>query len=332
MPALLLNLTEDSRRRVFSEESWERLLSVAETVRFDPKTESESDFRVKLDTADAMLTCWGSRPLSATDLSGRTGRPLFVAHVAGSVRGVVSKDLLTAGVRLTQGAPAIALAVAHYTIGLISLALRQAYHRMQVLKGTAPKDSSPVPYYDLDGITVGLIGLSRVGTHTAELLRPFGSKVMAYDPYASSEKAASLGVELVADVDELLTRSQVVSLHAPVTDETRNLLDARRIALLKPGSVVINTARAALVDQDALFGRAIQGELEVYVDVTTPEPLPTDHPAWQSSHIFITPHIAGPTRQSLQRMADYAIAELERYFRGEPLLYEVTHERYDLLA
>jgi phosphoglycerate dehydrogenase-like enzyme len=332
MPKILLNLTDDSRRRVFHDESLARITALGECLPYNPKTESADQFRECLSEADAMLTCWGSRPLTADDLHVRRGTPLLVAHAAGSVRNFVPKDLLQQGVRLTQGAPAIALAVAQYTVGLMTLALRQAYYQMMVLKGTAEKNPIPPAYRDLEGLTVGLVGLSRVGTLTAELLRAYHCHILAYDPYCSPEKASTLGVELLSDLDTLLTRSEAISLHAPVTDETRNLIDARRIALMPPGTAFVNTARAALVDQDALFARAATGEIEVYVDVTTPEPLPRDHPAWQCPHIFITPHIAGPTRQTLNRMADYAISEIERYLQGKPLSYEVTYDRYDILA
>lgn len=332
MPTILLNLTDDSRRRVFPEETLTRLAALGECLPYNPKTESVAIFCERLQQADAMLTCWGSRPLTADDLLVRRGTPLLVAHAAGSVRTIVSKELLQQGVRLTQGAPAIAVAVAQYTVGLMTMALRQVYYRMQVLRGATERNPDITSYRDLEGLTVGLVGLSRVGTLTAELLRSYHCSVIAYDPYCSPEKAASLNVELLSDVDTLLTRSDVVSLHTPVTDETHNLIDARRIALMRPGTAFINTARAALVDQDALFARAMAGEIQAYLDVTTPEPLPPDHPAWQCPHIFITPHIAGPTEQSLLRMADYAISEMARYLEGKPLSYEVTYDRYDILA
>jgi phosphoglycerate dehydrogenase-like enzyme len=330
MPRILLNLNDT--RGVFTEEDHDRLSALGETLTFNPKTDAPDLFRERLAAADVMLTCWGSRALTLDDFPEGSPKSLLVAHAAGSVRGMVPKELLKRGVRLTQGAPAIALAVAHYTVGLTLMALRQAYYRMSVLRSGSKDYSQGTTYRDLQGLTFGIVGLSRVGTLVIPLLKPFEANVIAYDPYCTPEKAAALGVELVPDLDDLIRRSDVLSLHAPVTEETKNLIDTRRIGLLRPGSVVINTARAALVDQDALFARAMTGEIQAYLDVTTPEPLPPDHPAWQSSHIFITPHIAGPTQQSLRRMADYAISEMERYLSGQPLQYEVTYDRYDILA
>jgi phosphoglycerate dehydrogenase-like enzyme len=330
MPTILLNLNDI--RGVFTPEDRIRLVALGENIIFNPATDDAARFPELFAQADAMVTCWGSRALTLDDIPEPRSKPILVAHAAGSVRGIVPKALLQRSVRLTQGAPAIALAVAHYTVGLMLIALRQGFYRMSVLRSGSKDYSQATPYRDLQGLTVGLFGLSRVGTLVIPLLRPFEAKVIAYDPYATPEKAVALGVELVTDLDELISRSDVLSLHAPVTEETKNVIDARRIALLRPGSVFINTARAALVDQDALFARAMTGEIQAYLDVTMPEPLPPDHPAWQSPHIFITPHIAGPTQQSLRRMADYAISEVERYLSGEPLQYEVTYDRYDILA
>lgn len=332
MARILLNLTESSRRRVFGEgESLGRLFVLGEVFSFDPHKDDAASFPGLLAGADVMVTSWGSRKLTPEDWPGDRGRPLLVAHAAGSVRGVLAREMLARGVRVSQSAAAIAVAAAQYTVGLIILALRQAVARSAALRA-GERYHSAHPFQDLDGLTVGLVGLSQIGRRVPPLLAPFGCRILAYDPYAKSHDAAPLGVSLVPDLDALITASDVVSLHAPVTPETENLIDARRIALLRPGAVLVNTARPALVDQRALFARAQAGEIQAYLDVTAPEPLPPAHEGWSSPNIFITPHLAGPTRQSLARIARHVVDEVERFLRGEPLRAEVTLERYDSLA
>lgn len=333
MPTILLNLTEDTLHRVFTSTDLERLAAIGEVTRFNPKTDEGEHFKKLLGKADAVLTCWGSRAVTLADLpqEGRND-PLLVAHAAGSVRGILAKEVLAHNVRLTQGAAAMVPAVAQLTVGFMVMASRQLVFRSQTLASGSRDYSAVPPYRDLTGLTIGLVGLSRVGATVAGLLPAFGvGRILAYDPYTTPERAADLGV-LRTDLDTLLEESDVVSLHAPVTPETRGIVDARRVGLLRPGCAFINTARAELTDQGALFNRALRGEIQVYTDVTTPEPLPPGHEAWQSPHIFITPHVAGPTVQTLRRMATYAIDEIERFLFGQPLLHEVTPERYDLLA
>lgn len=329
---LLVNLADQPRlARMFLPADFERLARLGTLVRFDPATGDAGAFRRELARADTMLTCWGSRPLTPADWPAERDFPFLLAHAAGSVRGFVPREMLGPGLRVTQSAQAMAPAVAQWAVGLMLWALRQALARTEARKAGRRTDEN-VPYADLEGLTVGLVGLSQVGRRVPPLLAPFGvSEILAYDPYWSPQQAAQIGVTLMG-LDELIARADVVSLHAPVTDETRQMLDARRVGLLKSGAVVVNTARAALTDQDALFARAITGDIQVYVDVTHPEPLPPNHLAYQSPNIYVAPHIGGASTQALRRMATFAIDEIERFLQGLPLQGEVTPGRYDLLA
>ena len=333
MPHLLADLTASSKRRVFTSDDFSRLEGLADVTYFDKNETPEADYAALLQSADVLLTCWGSRPLTPAlwaEAERKANNPLLVAHAAGSVRGIVPKELLAqGGIRLTQGADAVAVAVAQYAVGLILMALRQAQFRAGEVR--AGREKPDAPYRELTGLSVGIVGLSRVGSLMPALLAPFNCRVFAYDPYCSPEKAAALNVELI-DLDDLIARCDAVSLHLPVTPETIGLLNAERVARLQTGSVLVNTSRPQVVEQDAVFARAQAGEIEYYTDVTHPEPLPPGHGAWNSSHIFITPHIAGPTVQTLRRMAAFALDEIERYVSGQPLKYEVTAARYDLLA
>ena len=136
---------------------------------------------------------------------------------------------------------------------------------------------------------------------------------------------AALGAEKV-ELDELLRRSDVVSLHAPSLPETQHLLDARRLALLRDGAILINTARGALVDGDALAAELVAGRIDAVIDTTDPEILPADSPLYELPNVFLTPHIAGAMGTETQRMADLALDEIERLAKGEPLAHEVRRE------
>ena len=335
MPTILINLPDDTIRRVFAAHDDFAVLRAAgaDITRFDPRTDDAANFPDRLARADAVLTGWGSRPITPGDLSGRDDRPLLIAHAAGSVRGVCPKETLNApGVRLTQSSAPMAVSVAQFTVGLMILGARQSLARAAALK-TGENYAGVFAYQDLTGLTIGLVGLSQVGRRVPPLLAPFApGAVLAYDPYASQEMARTLGVTLTPNVDDLLARSDIVSLHAPVTEETKGLLDARRVGLLRAGALVVNTARPQIVDQDALLARAGAGEIEYYTDVTTPEPLPPGHPAFASPHVFVTPHIAGPTRQTNEKIGRHAVAEIVRFLQNQPLETEVTADRYDVLA
>jgi phosphoglycerate dehydrogenase-like enzyme len=138
--------------------------------------------------------------------------------------------------------------------------------------------------------------------------------VSVFDPYLTDDDARDLGVRRV-ELDELMATSAVVSVHAPDIPETRHMIDARRLALLPDGATLINTARGALVDTDALVAELATGRIDAVLDVTEPEPLPADHPLWSLPNVLLTPHIAGSMGNELSRLGDNAVAEIEALAR-----------------
>jgi phosphoglycerate dehydrogenase-like enzyme len=136
------------------------------------------------------------------------------------------------------------------------------------------------------------------------------------------------GVEL----DELLAASDVVSLHAPSLPSTRHMLDARRLALLGDGATLINTARGALIDHDALVVELLTGRIDAVIDVTEPEVLPPDSPLYDLPNVVLTPHIAGALGVEIRRLGDSAVDEIERYAAGEPFAHPVTAADLERIA
>jgi phosphoglycerate dehydrogenase-like enzyme len=165
---------------------------------------------------------------------------------------------------------------------------------------------------------VGLVGLGRIGWYVAHYFREMGAEVVAYDKYCTEEKAAEIGVRLVS-LDELLKTADVVSLHLPVTDETRGMLGAKEFALIKDGAVFVNSARAALYDEEALVAELKKGRFTAYLDVFSREPLAMNHPFRSMGNVIITPHIAGSNATMFQMCGREAVETLRDYFAGKGL-------------
>ncbi|HYH28915.1 MAG TPA: NAD(P)-dependent oxidoreductase, partial [Pseudonocardia sp.] len=169
---------------------------------------------------------------------------------------------------------------------------------------------------ELRAATVGLVGLGAVGLRVAELLRAFGSRVLAHDPYTSPEAAERAGVRLV-DLPELLAGSDVVSLHARLTPETKQMIDEAALAAMRPGAVLVNTARGELVDTRALDAALASGHLHAAVlDVFDPEPPAPDDPLPRRPEVFATPHLAGASRQVAEESAARIAAEVGTVLAG----------------
>jgi D-3-phosphoglycerate dehydrogenase len=167
--------------------------------------------------------------------------------------------------------------------------------------GDAPAPDSVVR---LSNCTLGLVGFGRIGRRVARKAQAFGLTVVAHDPFATPAVAEAAGVELLA-LDELLQRSDCLSLHVPLTPETRHMIGARELALLKPGATVVNIGRGGLVDEDALIATLESGHVAgAALDVTEIEPLPLDSPLLEAPNVILTPHVAW--------VSDVALADLRR--------------------
>ncbi|NUO36458.1 MAG: hydroxyacid dehydrogenase, partial [Dermatophilaceae bacterium] len=172
------------------------------------------------------------------------------------------------------------------------------------------------------GRRVGVVGASRIGRRLLDLLRPFDLRPSLTDPYVDEAEAAALGVPLLP-LDDLLRTSHIVTLHAPSTPETRHLMGRRELALMPDGAVLINTARGALVDHDALTAELRTGRLSAILDVTDPEPLPPGSPLYDLPNVFVTPHLAGSQGNEVARLGSVVAQEADRFVRGEELAYAV---------
>ncbi len=172
------------------------------------------------------------------------------------------------------------------------------------------------PLIELDGLTMGVVGLGRIGRAVCELAGAFGLDVVACDVAPPDDPPA--GVRMV-DLDELLASADVVSLHCPLTDDTAGMIDAGRLTTMKPGAMLINTARGALLDgravADALNARRLGGAA---VDVLTDEPPAPDDPLLTAKNCIVTPHIAWATLAARRRLLDTAVANVAAFIAGRP--------------
>ena len=318
-PALTPNL--------FTAEHLARLATLADVPDATPLTRFDDARATELlARAEILLTAWGSPRIDASVLA-QAPHLAAIIHAAGTVKGHVDPVCFERGVRVSSAAAANAVPVAEFTLAAILLAGKRAF-RLQRRYAEVRNFRlwwNEVPPIGNHRKTVGIVGASRIGRLVLQHLRAFDFSVLVTDPYLSADDAAALGAAKT-EVDELLRRSDVVSLHAPSLPETHHLLDARRLALLRDGAVLINTARGALVDGDALTRELASGRIDAVIDTTDPEILPADSPLYELPNVFLTPHIAGAMGTETQRMATLALDELERFANGEALLHEVKLE------
>ena len=214
----------------------------------------------------------------------------------------------------------IAQASAGYSIGAAELAIALATAVMRqipasdaaVRRGEWPTPSTPV----MHGKTLGIVGVGRVGQHVARIANAFGMRVLGWSPRLTDITAAAAGVER-RGLDELMTESDVISIHVSLAPTSRGLIDARRIGLMKPTAFLINTARGPIVDETALIAALAKKRIAgAGLDVFDREPLPPGHPLTTLPNVVLTPHIGWPTDHGYQRFAAAACDVLLAYMDG----------------
>lgn len=282
-----------------------------------------------LGDVEVLFTGWHSRRLDAELLARMPGlRAVF--HGGGTIRPLVSDEFWKRGIRISTAASVNAIPVAEFASAIILLALKRAWVLGRDYAATRRFAAIHPEVPGACGSVVGLLSLGHIGRLVRERLRALEVKVVAYDPYLPPQAFARLDVEPVS-LPELMRRSDVVSLHTPLNDQTRGLIGRELLAHMKRGSSLVNTSRGGVIDQGALvdFLRT-RPDVQALLDVTDPMPARPDSPLFELPNVFLTPHIAGSLGPECRRMGRLMLAEFERYLCGQPLQHAVTREQAEL--
>lgn len=213
-----------------------------------------------------------------------------------------------------------ATATAEHTVGMILAAARQiAQRHMEVVGGDWRSD-----YYIFDNVgpevessVVGVIGYGNVGRRVANIMAAFGGRVLVFDPWAK-DRAGADNIEFVDDLDELLKSSDIVTIHARVTKDNHQMMNAEKFALMPENSIFINCARGPLVDYDDLADALDSGHLfAAGLDCLPEEPLPQNHRLMSTRGITFTPHLAGASKEASRLAAKIGSADIAAFARGE---------------
>jgi phosphoglycerate dehydrogenase-like enzyme len=327
--AIAILIPETTWRQVISPAAAQRLETLGRLRRVDAADPGQ--VRDALARAEVALTGWRSPKLTADLLAGAPQLKL-IAHTAGSVKGLIDPSAWERGIAVSHAANLIASAVAELCLLLELLGLRRVHELDRTVRaGAWWGERRDDPGELLRGKKVGLVGCGYVARQHLALLKAFNCEVSVYDPYLSDDAAAALGVRKT-DLDSIFRDNQVVSNHAPITPETKGLVGARQLALLQPGSVFVNTARAYTVDYAALLAELRTGRFFAALDVFEKEPLPGDSPFIGLPNVFLTPHAAGHSEDSHFAQGAAMVDEIGRFFAGEPLQYRVTQEQLAIMA
>ena len=284
---------------------------------------------------EGVVTGWGVSPITEKVMANADALRI-IAHSAGSVKRligeVLDKYILPRQICVFSANEAIAYNVAEYAIGAMIMTTRRwVDFILHTRSGKWNRSEVASSANSLRGSVVGIVSASKVGRQVIKLLQPFEARKLIYDPYLSDWEAGNLDVEKVS-LNDLFATADIVTVHTPSIPQTNKIIGEEQLKLLRDGTTLVNTSRGSIIDHDALLAEARTGRIFIALDVTTPEPLPSDSPFLGLPNVFVTPHISGTGVYGYSKIGEMTLAALEDYFADKPVVGAVDFSRFDLLG
>ncbi|MFC8675655.1 D-2-hydroxyacid dehydrogenase family protein [Streptomyces griseorubiginosus] len=295
---------------------WSPLADRVEVVSYDSHFADEDALAAALADADIVVTLRERVPFPATLIARLPRLKLLVA--SGMRNSVIDYDAAEARGVTVCGTASSSTPPVELTWALLLGLARGIVQESNALRAQGPWQSTVGA--DLHGRRLALLGLGKIGSRVARIGLAFGMRVSAWSQNLTQERADEVGVELAPSLQDLLATGDFVSVHLALGDRTRGLLGPAELALLKPTAHLINTSRAAIVDQDALLAALHEGRIAgAAVDVFDTEPLPADHPLRTAPRLLATPHLGYVTQANYATYYGQAVENIEAYLAGSPV-------------
>jgi phosphoglycerate dehydrogenase-like enzyme len=286
--------------------------------------ENFDEHAAALSEIEVIFATWGIPSFTERHFSAMPNLKA-VFYAAGNVKSF-AEPLIKRNITLVGAWDINAIPVAEMCLSQIFLSLRGYFRASRRYSELKTHEAKSFPRSGVNGETVGLIGLGKIGTRLRKLLSDYPIKVIAYDPFLTEERASELDVESTS-LNDLFERSLVVSNHIPDLDSTVGALNGSHFSAMREGATFINTGRGAqIIEQDLINVLQNRPDLTALLDVTLPEPPAGGSPLWTLPNVMISPHIGGTVGDEVVRLADCVIDEYIRWKSGEDLEYEITAE------
>jgi D-3-phosphoglycerate dehydrogenase / 2-oxoglutarate reductase len=266
----------------------------------------------RLEPADVAILIRERTPLDRDTLA-RLPRLRFIAQTGGGAAHIDKEALHDLGIGIAYTPGSSRQSVVELTFGLAIAALRDLpRHDRLMRRGEWPQEAGRT----LRGKRLAIIGFGGIGSALVPVARVFGMDVIAWGRESSRERAAELDVAFTPDLGDAIEAGDIVSVNLGLNPQTRGLIGAAELSRLRPGSVLINTARGAIIDETALVARLARGDVVAALDVFTGEPLPADHPLRSMENVILSPHIGWITDDNYENVVVQCIRNIEAYLRG----------------
>jgi phosphoglycerate dehydrogenase-like enzyme len=321
----------DLRRRLFPEECIQNLRESSD-VHWVPENTPYTGEQLRKDIKyyDALITCWGSPKLTADMLARDTHRLRFIGHAAGTLVPYIDPLVFDKNIKVVNANSALARSTAEFTISLMTAGAWNLHGFQTDLRKGKWRDNS-VTVMGLYRQKVGLIGFGEVSKEVIRFLQGYDAQISLYSPYCTNEEANRLGIHLCS-LEELLQNNSIISLHDTLTPTTRGMIGREQLQMISDGALLINTARASIINEPALIEQLKSGRISASLDVYHHEPLPVDYELLHLPNVLCVPHIGAISGYWKSRMGELVIEDLVRFIHKESLLREITLEKFQRMT
>lgn len=312
------------RDSFFTEELKERLETMGEVEwNFSTEQYEEEEFAEKLRDVDICISGWENTPFNENTLKN-TDRLKLIAHNAGSIRPMVGDAAFYKGIRVCSGNRVFAESVAEGVMAYMLCSLRKiSDYQARMVSGEWP---SLIGTRGLLGKSIGLVGYGMIAEYLVEFLKPFGCKIKVSSRHTPVEELIRKGIE-PATTEEIFRTCDIISLHGSLTEKTKHSIGADLLNSMQKDALLVNTARGALVDEEALISVLKTKQVWAILDVFEVEPLPMDSPLRACERAILMPHSAGPTADRRYVVTSHILDDIERFLNGEPMDCEIDFAR-----
>ncbi len=317
---ILLSMSQSVQKIFFNTELYENLEKMGDVVINKGDNYTKDDIKDKLLNTDIIITGWGHEKLTA-DIVGE--RLKLIVHVGGTVGPIVDQSIYERGIKVVSANQIFAKSVAEGVLSYILFELKNLGYFSNKLKSGIWTDNADLTTRSLHGKKVGIISIGNISKYLLLLLKPFDIDTYVY----STKKDEKLQNEFnykYETLEEIFKACDIISVHTAANENTKNMIDEKLLSSIKKGGVFINTARASVVDENALVKVLQKGEISAVLDVYSTEPLPKNSPYLSMDNVTLFPHMAGPASDIKQYITQQMMMQIEAYKNNLPLIYEIS--------
>lgn len=324
----LIAITDaDLKRIFFPDHVLARLRSFSEIDWLETRTlDSSKQLADIIGDYDACLTSWGS-PHFSEEVLNSADKLQFIGHIAGSVVSLVHEEVFTKKITITSANPVLALSTAEGAVALMMAGAWDINRFSSSLKKGQWSNNNGDTVMGISGQTIGLVGYGAISQNVIRMLKGFPVVIKVASRYCTKDEADQLGVELCS-LQELLQSCQIISIHSTLTASSKGMIGKQELALIRDGALLVNTARAEIIDEASLMEELKSKRFSAVLDVYHHEPLLADDPLLTLDNVLCLPHICGFSIKRKQAMGEFVVEDLYRFTQGLPLQGGLTQEDY----